>query len=210
MRRHRNSKTGQKTIRVFQANVGKIPPAHDCALALADSEQYDVVLLREPWTEAKQGRCLTKTHPAYDRVEANAEGRRGDNGRHGRRPEPPAQRIHPTVVVVVARVVGAIQQRGQLSHQLFGLAVKDDPVSLALYEILPAPEAPDAAGCPRGKCALATLAPHHIAYVRPVRGFTHNQRPNELVVLEERLLKYRWQRRGQPHGLYGNAPNVPP
>ena len=66
MRRHRNSQTGQKTIRIFQANVGKIPPAHDCALALADSEQYDIVLLQEPWTEAKQGRCLTKTHPAYD------------------------------------------------------------------------------------------------------------------------------------------------
>ncbi|OAQ58652.1 reverse transcriptase [Purpureocillium lilacinum] len=63
--RHRD-KTGKKTIRVFQANVGKIPPAHDCALALADAEQYDIVLLQEPWTEAKEGRCLTKTHPAYD------------------------------------------------------------------------------------------------------------------------------------------------
>ncbi|OAQ78183.1 ribonuclease H-like protein [Purpureocillium lilacinum] len=64
-RRHRD-KTRKKTIRVFQANVGKIPPAHDCALALADAEQYDVVLLQEPWTETKEGRCLTKTHPAYD------------------------------------------------------------------------------------------------------------------------------------------------
>ncbi|KAM4067487.1 reverse transcriptase (RNA-dependent DNA polymerase) [Hirsutella rhossiliensis] len=54
------------TLRVFQANVGKISPAHDCALALADSEHYDVVLLQEPWTETKGGRCLTKTHPAYD------------------------------------------------------------------------------------------------------------------------------------------------
>ncbi|KAM4054890.1 endonuclease-reverse transcriptase domain-containing protein [Hirsutella rhossiliensis] len=43
-----------------------ISPAHDCALALADSERYDIVLLQEPWTEAKDGRCLTKTHPAYD------------------------------------------------------------------------------------------------------------------------------------------------
>ncbi|EXU94729.1 exonuclease-endonuclease-phosphatase family protein [Metarhizium robertsii] len=49
-----------------QTNVGKIPPAHDCALALADSEKYDIVLLQEPWTEAKNSRCLTKTHPAYD------------------------------------------------------------------------------------------------------------------------------------------------
>ncbi|EFY95407.2 Endonuclease/exonuclease/phosphatase [Metarhizium robertsii ARSEF 23] len=54
------------TLKVFQANVGKIPPAHDCALALADSEKYDIVLLQEPWTEAKHSRCLTKTHPAYD------------------------------------------------------------------------------------------------------------------------------------------------
>ena len=67
MTRHtRAPQNGKKTLRIFQANVGKIPPAHDCALALADSEQYDVVLLQEPWTEAKYGRCLTKTHPAYD------------------------------------------------------------------------------------------------------------------------------------------------
>ncbi|RKK80609.1 hypothetical protein BFJ68_g17704, partial [Fusarium oxysporum] len=48
------------------ANVGKIPPAHDCALALADSEQYDIVLLQEPWTAHTDSRSLTKTHPAYD------------------------------------------------------------------------------------------------------------------------------------------------
>ncbi|KJZ68510.1 hypothetical protein HIM_12102 [Hirsutella minnesotensis 3608] len=29
-------------------------------------EQYDVVLLQEPWMGLKDGRCLTKTHPAYD------------------------------------------------------------------------------------------------------------------------------------------------
>lgn len=62
----RANQSDKKTLRVFQANVGKIPPAHDCALALADSERYDIVLLQEPWTEAKDGRCLTKTHPAYD------------------------------------------------------------------------------------------------------------------------------------------------
>ncbi|KAM4056234.1 endonuclease-reverse transcriptase domain-containing protein [Hirsutella rhossiliensis] len=62
----RVNQSDKKTLRVFQANVGKISPAHDCALALADSERYDIVLLQEPWTEAKDGRCLTKTHPAYD------------------------------------------------------------------------------------------------------------------------------------------------
>ncbi|RKK10082.1 hypothetical protein BFJ65_g15382 [Fusarium oxysporum f. sp. cepae] len=56
----------RKPLRIFQANVGKIPPAHDCALALADSEQYDVVLLQEPWTAHTETRTLTKTHPAYD------------------------------------------------------------------------------------------------------------------------------------------------
>ncbi|KJZ69641.1 hypothetical protein HIM_10980 [Hirsutella minnesotensis 3608] len=65
-RRPRVHNSDKKTLKVFQANVGKIPPAHDCALALADSETYDVVLLQEPWTEAKNSRCLTKTHPAYD------------------------------------------------------------------------------------------------------------------------------------------------
>lgn len=62
----RANQSDKKTLRVFQANVGKISPAHDCALALADSEQYDMVLLQEPWTETKDGRCITKTHPAYD------------------------------------------------------------------------------------------------------------------------------------------------
>ncbi|KAF6527552.1 hypothetical protein HZS61_007854 [Fusarium oxysporum f. sp. conglutinans] len=56
----------KKPLRIFQANVGKIPPAHDCALALADSERYDIVLLQEPWTAHTDTRSLTKTHPAYD------------------------------------------------------------------------------------------------------------------------------------------------
>jgi ribonuclease HI len=59
-------KNNKKPLRIFQANVGKIPPAHDCALALADSERYDIVLLQEPWTAHTDTRSLTKTHPAYD------------------------------------------------------------------------------------------------------------------------------------------------
>ncbi|KAJ0126813.1 hypothetical protein HZ326_30083 [Fusarium oxysporum f. sp. albedinis] len=69
MTRNRYSQTrknDKKPLKVFQANVGKIPPAHDCALALADSERYDIVLLQEPWTAHTKARCLTKTHPAYD------------------------------------------------------------------------------------------------------------------------------------------------
>ncbi|KJK84829.1 hypothetical protein H633G_11377 [Metarhizium anisopliae BRIP 53284] len=65
-RRPRVHNSEKNTLKVFLANVGKIPPAHDCALALADSEKYDMILLQEPWTEAKNARCLTKTHPAYD------------------------------------------------------------------------------------------------------------------------------------------------
>ncbi|KAM4066734.1 endonuclease-reverse transcriptase domain-containing protein [Hirsutella rhossiliensis] len=37
-----------RSLRVFQAN------------------RYDIILLQEPWTGLKDGRCLTKTHPAYD------------------------------------------------------------------------------------------------------------------------------------------------
>jgi len=59
-------KKDRQPLRIFQANVGKIPPAHDCALALADSERYDVVLLQEPWTAFTSSQCITKTHPAYD------------------------------------------------------------------------------------------------------------------------------------------------
>ncbi|SCO75914.1 uncharacterized protein FRV6_00126 [Fusarium oxysporum] len=59
-------KNDKKPLRVFQANVGKILPAHDCALALADSERYDIVLLQEPWTAYIKTRCTTKTHPAYN------------------------------------------------------------------------------------------------------------------------------------------------
>ena len=62
----RTRKNDRKPLRIFQANVGKIPPAHDCALALADSERYDIVLLQEPWTAHTDSRSLTKTHPAYD------------------------------------------------------------------------------------------------------------------------------------------------
>ncbi|KFG84195.1 putative reverse transcriptase [Metarhizium anisopliae] len=65
-RRPRTHNNDRKTLKIFQTNVGNIPAAHDCALALADSEKYDVVLLQEPWTEVKEARCLTKIHPAYE------------------------------------------------------------------------------------------------------------------------------------------------
>ncbi|KAJ6439003.1 RNA-directed DNA polymerase from transposon X-element [Purpureocillium lavendulum] len=61
-RQHRD----KRPFRVFQVNVGKNGPSHDCALALADAERYEVILLQEPWTQVRDSRCLTKTHPAYD------------------------------------------------------------------------------------------------------------------------------------------------
>ncbi|KAI8396326.1 hypothetical protein FOFC_20873 [Fusarium oxysporum] len=67
------SKACHITFKVFGSHgVAKIsqrrqdPPAHDCTLALADSERYDIVLLQEPWTTHTETRFLTKTHPAYD------------------------------------------------------------------------------------------------------------------------------------------------
>ncbi|KAJ0127793.1 Pathogeneis-related protein 1 [Fusarium oxysporum f. sp. albedinis] len=61
-----DTKKDRKPLRIFQANVGKIPLVHDFALALADSERYDSILLQGPWTTFTSTRCLTKTHPAYD------------------------------------------------------------------------------------------------------------------------------------------------
>ncbi|KID81346.1 reverse transcriptase [Metarhizium guizhouense ARSEF 977] len=66
MRRKQATPRRRQDPRIFQANVGKSGPSHDCALALADAERFDLILLQEPWTDVKDGRCLTKTHPAYD------------------------------------------------------------------------------------------------------------------------------------------------
>ena len=66
MSRRPTSPHRDKSLRIFQANVGKNGPSHDCALALADAERFDLVLLQEPWTAVKDGRYLTKTHPAFD------------------------------------------------------------------------------------------------------------------------------------------------
>ncbi|PWI64051.1 hypothetical protein PCL_00034 [Purpureocillium lilacinum] len=63
---HERQHRDKRLFRVFQANVGKNGPSHDCALALADAERYEVILLQEPWTQVRDSRCLTKTHPAYD------------------------------------------------------------------------------------------------------------------------------------------------
>lgn len=51
MARNRYSQTqknDRKPLRIFQANISKIPPAYNCALALADSERYNIMLLQKP------------------------------------------------------------------------------------------------------------------------------------------------------------------
>ena len=45
--------------------MGKTSPAQYIALALADTEKFDIVLLQEPWSKWEDGRCETKTHPTY-------------------------------------------------------------------------------------------------------------------------------------------------
>ena len=49
--RHYPSNNRKQTLRIYQANIGKVPEAHDIALALADTEKFDIVLLQEPWTK---------------------------------------------------------------------------------------------------------------------------------------------------------------
>ena len=65
IRHNCRSNNRKQSLRIFQANVGKPPEAHDIALAIADAEKFDVVLLQEPWSKWEDGRCETKTHPAY-------------------------------------------------------------------------------------------------------------------------------------------------
>lgn len=52
-------------IQIFQANVGKIPGAHDAALIFADETKAQVILLQEPWVSLNKPINVTKTHPNY-------------------------------------------------------------------------------------------------------------------------------------------------
>lgn len=100
-RRPHARQRGHRGLRIFQANVGKNSSAHDCALALADTEKYDIVLLQEPWTAIRGERCLTKTHPSFDTfspvdhwIDTNTRPRVMTYVR--RRPELLADQIRPT------------------------------------------------------------------------------------------------------------------
>ena len=53
------------SLQIFQANVGRSSPSHDIALALAAAEQFDIIILQEPYTESNIDRLLTKTHRDY-------------------------------------------------------------------------------------------------------------------------------------------------
>ena len=62
-----------KTLKIFQANVGRGSPATDAALQLARDSNAAVILLQEPWFNREE--TLTKTHPAYQTFKPQVEGR---------------------------------------------------------------------------------------------------------------------------------------
>lgn len=56
----------QKTLRIFQANVGRGQANHDLALALARADNIDIILLQEPWVLRNSEKRITKFHHDFD------------------------------------------------------------------------------------------------------------------------------------------------
>ena len=66
MRRSHHRNTAQRpAIRILQANVGRGGPAHDILLHHAADNNYDIVLVQEPWTCVIRGKRATKSHRLY-------------------------------------------------------------------------------------------------------------------------------------------------
>ena len=57
--------TAPTVLRLLQINVGKGGPSHDIALQLAYEDEYDILLVQEPWIYSDRTRRLSKKHPAY-------------------------------------------------------------------------------------------------------------------------------------------------
>src|ERR1700733_3382895 len=57
--------TAPTVLRLLQINVGKGGPSHDIALQLAYKDDYDIILIQEPWIYSDRTRRLTKKHQAY-------------------------------------------------------------------------------------------------------------------------------------------------
>ncbi|KAJ3454190.1 hypothetical protein MRS44_018084 [Fusarium solani] len=64
--RRSHTKRTNKPIRIFQANVAKTREAHNTALALAERNGFDLVMIQEPLTEIINGECKTVNNRAYD------------------------------------------------------------------------------------------------------------------------------------------------
>lgn len=62
------SRTKYKTgyLKVFQANVARGQTNHDLALAQASAENFNIILVQEPWILSHRDRKVTKQHPDYD------------------------------------------------------------------------------------------------------------------------------------------------
>ncbi len=56
----------KKPLRLLQINVGRGGPSHDLALALAQEEHIDLLLVQEPYIFHERHRRITKRHPLYE------------------------------------------------------------------------------------------------------------------------------------------------
>ena len=61
-----NYKLRSGILRIFQANVARGQTNHDLALAQASSENFNIILVQEPWILSHRDRKVTKQHPDYD------------------------------------------------------------------------------------------------------------------------------------------------
>ena len=55
-----------KPLRLLQINVGRGGPSHDLALAHAQEEHIDLLLIQEPYIFHERHRRITKRHPSYE------------------------------------------------------------------------------------------------------------------------------------------------
>ena len=62
----RPKRAQNKILRIFQANVGRGQANHDLALALAHTENIDIVLLQEPWVLSNSEKRITKNHHDFE------------------------------------------------------------------------------------------------------------------------------------------------
>jgi endonuclease/exonuclease/phosphatase (EEP) superfamily protein YafD len=59
-------KKASRPLRLLQINVNKSGPSHDIALAFANQEKIDFLLIQEPYIFRDRKPRITKRHPAYE------------------------------------------------------------------------------------------------------------------------------------------------